>query len=481
MLKNSLIVLKEYSWIWDIVRAVKAGKRIDLDESHLLGGRKSGKSTHYFLLWIALCLYTNPKDFGWVSVRYYQESKKDLIKDFEATLDTYDLPYETNNIRSYIRLNGNENRFLGLNSVRSSKVKKAGFPRFNNVKYIFIFFEERYEFPEQDIQSVMEAIRSISISGVKPQIIQLNACNPWSKSNSYIQRITAIQKHNVSLLRTTGNQIGTYNVVIGENETKRVLIQYTNWRVAREFLSQTEINNIKDTWNIDKTRAATTDLGLPGYESGAIYTHLMNRISTSIYTEHEYVVGGGDYGWGTTAKAGKTVFLFGAASIFGNCKGIDIYGEYVQDNRIREKEPDLVAREVVEFYRVEMRKYLNMIGQQIPLPLRVRVDNSANILIRLLNKEAEARGLNKWLKFVPCYKYQIQDRIVITQALLANQMIRFNPSVKLLKEELELAQYKEDSKKMERENLNDHAINAFEYLMETLMWKFQKNENILVS
>ncbi|MBR3209682.1 MAG: hypothetical protein IKF82_05380 [Bacilli bacterium] len=48
-------------------------------------------------------------------------------------------------------------------------------------------------------------------------------------------------------------------------------------------------------------------------------------------------------------------------------------------------------------------------------------------------------------------------------------MIRFNHSVKLLKEELELAQYKEDSKKMERENLNDHAINAFEYLMETLM------------
>jgi hypothetical protein len=36
-----------------------------------------------------------------------------------------------------------------------------------------------------------------------------------------------------------------------------------------------------------------------------------------------------------------------------------------------------------------------MIGQQIPLPLRVRVDNSANILIRLLNKEAEARGLHK--------------------------------------------------------------------------------------
>ena len=34
---------------------------------------------------------------------------------------------------------------------------------------------------------------------------------------------------------------------------------------------------------------------------------------------------------------------------------------------------------------------------------------------------------------------------------------------------------------MGRENVNDHAINAFEYLMETIMWKFQKNENILVS
>ena len=47
--------------------------------------------------------------------------------------------------------------------------------------------------------------------------------------------------------------------------------------------------------------------------------------------------------------------------------------------------------------------------------------------------------------------------------------------VKLLKEEFELSNY-EDSPKQKRANINDHAINAYEYMIEPVMWKFARNK-----
>lgn len=48
------------------------------------------------------------------------------------------------------------------------------------------------------------------------------------------------------------------------------------------MLQESVIKNLTETWMIDRQRAMTTDLGLPGYEWGAIYTHLLDRIGIPI-------------------------------------------------------------------------------------------------------------------------------------------------------------------------------------------------------
>lgn len=41
----------------------------------------------------------------------------------------------------------------------------------------------------------------------------------------------------------------------------------------------------------------TTDYGIPGYEFGAIYTHLLHKIAPPIYNgEGQYFLAGMDYG-----------------------------------------------------------------------------------------------------------------------------------------------------------------------------------------
>lgn len=480
-----LKVPKEYSYIWDIVRVVKAGKKIPIDTFHLVGGRKSGKTTSLIILWIALCVYCDSNSFGWMSWREGIGDSENLYDDIIAILEAYEVPYTSRKAKTHYQItcNGNTMRILGINNQRKSRgAKKSGLPRFGNVKYAFIFFEERFEFTKEDTQSILEATRSISAinnADSRTQMIVLNACNPWAKSSPYISYCAKIQQWSIPTLKTTGSQLGIYDINVGINKDdktiKRELFHYTNWRVGREYLGESEIKQILDTWNIDKVRAATVDYGLPGYEQGAIYTHMLNFIQEAIYQEHEFILGGMDYGWGRNENAGKTVCFFGAASLGGEGYGLDIYNEYVQSNAEQAKRIDKVAQEIVDFYVNSMREYCNRVGWAAPFPLKVRVDNAAAGVIDILNIEAKNRRYD-WLKFVNCKKEDIQNRIEITLWLMGKHLFRINSNnVKLLKEEFELSNY-EDSPKQKRANVNDHAINAYEYMIEPVMWKFAKQK-----
>lgn len=481
-----LKVPKEYSYFWDVVRAVKQGKKIPISAFHLIGGRKSAKTTSIIILWIALCVFCTPKTFGWLSWRKMGNDASNLFEDVIAILDAYEVPYKTKINRSSnsyeIIVNGNVMKITSIYSQRKNKASKAGFPRFADVKYAFIFFEERFEFDTTEIQSIMEATRSISAINDKSnetQYIVLNACNPWAKSSPYISYCSKIQQWNIPILKTKGSQLGIYDLKVSldkdDKRVKRELFHYTNWRVAKDYLGESEIKNILDTWNFDKTRAATVDYGLPGYEQGAIYTHMLNFIQEAIPQEHEYLLGGIDYGWGRDHNAGKTVAFFGGASLSGSAYGLDIYNEYVQSNSQQVKRVDKVAQEIVDFYVNSMRDYCNRIGWGAPFPLKVRVDNAAAGVIDILNIEARNRRYD-WLKFINCKKEEIQNRIEITLWLMGKHLFRINSNnVKLLKEEFELSNY-EDSPKQKRANINDHAINAYEYMIEPVMWKFAKQK-----
>lgn len=466
-----------YSWIYDIVKCIINGDKIPLDEFNLVGSRKSAKTTSYFILYLILACIA-PFSFGWVNVRERVKDASDMFKDLKSIADTYQIAYRANEKDLELEINGNICRFYGVDNNRKTRgSKKAGIPHFTNVRYLFIFFEERYEFSEEHISAVKEAVRSVSDDpNFHAQMIILNACNPWSKKNEYIKYCSKHMSWDVNQLKKTGNQISIVEIPLRDGQVKKALFQYTNWRVCREFLSQSEINTILDTWNIDPRRAAVVDYGLPGSEDGAIYTHLLNHLGESIYKEQDWLIAGGDYGWGRKETSGKTAFYFGGATLDD---GIDIYNEYVQDNHTYIKSPTQVAQEVVEFYKYSMNVYMKQNNKVYVPELVVRVDNMAVGFIDILNNTARQNRL-EWLMFVKCKKHPVADRIEITLALLAGQKLRINTKdakypVKLLPQELDFAQYEESrSGKQNRLKENDHGINGFEYAIENIMYKFNK-------
>lgn len=127
-----------------------------------------------------LCYYCDPTSFGFMCVRFLKGDALNLFDDIQAILDAYKVSYKCNRSRLMFEVNGNVLRVVGANETRK-RVNSAGLPRFADVKYMFIFFEERFEFDENRVSSILEAVRSISAINDKskePRRAVLNACNP---------------------------------------------------------------------------------------------------------------------------------------------------------------------------------------------------------------------------------------------------------------------------------------------------------------
>jgi len=469
-------VPNEYTYIYDIYNAVRKGVEVNLDELNLVGGRKSGKSSAIILLFYILAKL--PVQLGLVAFRSQYKQQAELFRDFVKTYKAYGLPFRAVPTQGSIYIGQNEIRIIGLNSLSKDKTAQtSGLGKFANAKYIFRFFEERFQFTEDNISDIVESVRGITKEiNSNLQIVDINSCNPWAKSSPYISYCALHQNWDLKQLKLTGSQIGKYLIPVGKGKEtlyKRVIFHYTNWRVAKDYLSRIEIMKILDTWSTNKKRAATVDYGLPGYEDGAIYTHLLDNLAPTIIREQTWLLAGVDYGWGRNARSGKTVALFCGATMED---GIDVYGEYNQDNHKVVKSPDVVAEEIVRFYFYEMKSYIRQIGEVYFLPLKVRVDNMSVGLIQILNSTSKKYGF-RWLTFQKSVKFPVNDRIAITLGLMSKFMLRLNDKVDTLKGEFELAHYI-DGDLEKRAKVNDHALNAFEYAIEPVMYKFSQELNM---
>lgn len=475
-----MLMLKEYTYLFDIMREIVEHKPLSVSEVNLVGGRKSGKTIACEIFVSLLLTFPNLK-LGIFCFRYGREGIDELFTEFCETLDSLNMSYKSNKSRLYIMVNNYKIRFYFISTMnKTNKAQKSGMSRVSGVDYILRFWDERYQFPDKDVLALKEAVRGVGANNI--QILDLNACNPWAKSSSYIAYCGSFQSWDLNLLKSTGSQIGKYQKVVTENfidnngkkvELKivtNIIIHYTNWRITRNHLGETEIASILETWNTDRNRAMVVDYGMPGYESGAIYTHELHKISKCIYQEHTWLFGGGDYGWSQREAGGKTAFVFGGASIEN---GIDIYGEYIQDNFKAPKSIDLVVREVIDFYVLSMEAYCRKTRLDSYQRLSVRVDNMAREFIYLLNQEAKNRGHSRWLTFTTCKKYPIQDRIVFLLAVLGSHYFRQDPLCKQLHSDLEMSAY-EDIETQKRIKKYDHCLNALEYGCETFQYAFVK-------
>lgn len=462
---------KGYSYWVDVYNQVLRQQRVSVDEFNLLGGRKSGKSVSVFILF-ALLLHL-PFKVGLFAFRASKDDAKELFNDICETFDAFDVPYRSNSAKLTISWGVNTIRCIGVNSMAKSTAKKSGLARVGNVKYIFKFFEERFEFTPKDYQALQEAVRGMDAN---IQTITINVCNPWAKSSPYIAYCAKYQEWNLNKLKENGSQVGVYTEIDPETKIKITkLFHYTNWRIIKDVLSVSEINEIRNTWNIDRNRAMTTDYGMPGYEFGAIYTHLLHKIGRPIYTnEPQFFIAGMDYGWSQRDIGGKTACYFGAANTEN---GVDIYAEYMHDNALQPKSPNQVALEIVDFYINAMEDYCKQMGLYAAPQLKVRVDNMAVGIIQILNNTAQQKRCNHWLQFIKCRKYPIQDRIELTTNLMGGQWLRIAPECKNLFNEFELAHY-EETETQKRAKENDHSLNAFEYAIEPVMYKLARELKI---
>lgn len=472
-------MLKAYSYLFEIMEEIVNNKPLSIHEVNLVGGRKSGKTIACEIFVALLTTFPNLK-LGIFFFRYGYEGIIELFNEFCDTLDSLNINYKASRQRLHIIINGYKVRFYFASTMKKSKAQKAGMARVTGVDKIIRFWDERYQFPEQDVMALKEAVRGVGAANI--EILDLNACNPWAKSSPYINYCASFQNWDLNVLKDKGSQIGVYEkkvsqVFLDENEekvelniTRKIVVHYTNWRIVRNYLGDSEIAEILNTWNIDRNRAMTVDYGMPGYESGAIYTHELHKISKSIYQEHTWLFGGGDYGWSQRESGGKTAFVFGGASIEN---GIDVYGEYIQDNYKAPKSVNIVVREVVDFYIMQMESYCRKLNLQSWQQLRVRVDNMAREFVHLLNQEAKMRGHSKWLTFTICRKYPIQDRIVFLLAVLGSHYFRQDTLCRQLHSDLEMASY-EDIETQKRMKKYDHCLNALEYACEPFQYAFVK-------
>lgn len=474
-----LKILKSYSYLYELVQEIVDDEPLSIQEANLVGGRASGKSVSAEVMLAEICqrLKNLPKKIGIICVRYSDKGALEYFDELCEVFNLNEIDFKKNKGEKKIQVGNVLIRVIGCNSLDTkSKAQKAGLANFVGVKYIIRIFEEVYEFPKKVLLALKEAIRGISVDPEHPeknniQMLDLQICNPWAANHYYISYCKQYQNWDVNQLRTKGEQIGIYEVKLGDGYTKRVLFHYTNWRVAKNVLSQDKISSILDTWNFDKKRALTVDYGLPGYEESAIYTHLMGNIGNAVYQEHEWIAGGLDWGWGTNEHSSKTVCYFMGASIE---TGIDIYGEYVSSNREYQRNTDIVIQEIVTFYQRQMEEYCSRIGVFTPYNLKVRCDYMNVGIISLLNAKAREMRVSHWLSFVKCSKeFKTDDRIDLTLGIMSKQLLRVTPKIKELLANMESAYY-EDIETRKRAKKNDDGLNAFEYGFEPFIKKISK-------
>ena len=186
-------VPEEYGYFYDLAKCIIRGESLPIDEINLVGGRKSAKTTS-IQLFQALIAQAQVKNVGMIALRNQVQDGEELLGDYENTYDAYDLPISVNKSKGLLKVFNQEIRIMGVNSQqKGNKAKKSGLAKFGNVKYIIVFFEERFEFNEDDVKAMKEAIRSIDPENKDVQYLYINACNPWAKSSEYISYCSKYQ------------------------------------------------------------------------------------------------------------------------------------------------------------------------------------------------------------------------------------------------------------------------------------------------
>lgn len=468
-------MLKIYTFLHDFTKKILNKEKIPL-EVNLAGGNGSGK-TYAVECWLSelarlckvgiLCVRAKDSDAD----NLWDELKEHFANDREGGIKI-PLVYNTNENKREINFeSGTQLRVLHLDKKTNTSSNLAGMRRFTGFKYIIVFIDEHSEVSNKQKNDIEIRARG---DDKNVRFCWVSCCNPYNLSNYWVNYLNSNLSFNRGLLEKYGFQ---YRKLTDKLDNEKIFL-YTNWRIAREVLSNEFITNIIKTWKYNKRLALTRDLGMPSGEEDSIYGDCLLKLQTPRYKQSDYLLGGIDVGFGTSKGTGLTGALFGT---YTQKVGFDILGEWKWDNKIRVKSPDDIAREIVCFYIKQKELYYKNVRyeQWVNKRVMVIVDNSEFAFINMLNIWARRFKRNDII-FIRCKDkkregYKINDRINYTIALIENGLIRFNNKVcNMLFEEMLNVKWKSNQSVVDITDPTkrvgaDHLINAMEYLVENYL------------
>lgn len=462
---------KPWAFFDDLLYLFYKGIDFGLIELFLDGGRKYGK-TYRACEFSAKATLIQPRNLDIYLMRWLKgdtsELNDELLDALERVLGRDLNKEEQNKTRKVYNINGNEFRVLGLHTPsQRKKVKLTGLKRAKGKKYCIIIFEEAYEFTEQEIQQIKEAI------GGYKNYLMIYITNPNSLAIPFIKKREAEFPHNEKELKEKGFQFKQEKV----RANRYKMWFYGNWRI-NPYLEQADIELILETWNTDPARARVVDLGLPGIEQNGIYAHEINKIIKKplnwiLQQPIKSITAGIDWGDGNTPEASATTCCIVATGYNNETYILDTYKH--QNYYDGYKSPQERVADIIELI-YQFSKLRPDITYQ---PFNVYLDTGLHAEKEFLELGKEYRGL-EWLNFSFATKYQERTRINIRKYKMNTKRYYVAEHINNIIEELSLQTW--DDTKKDKQNLpkqkdeHNHLTDAEDYALSDLMYEITQEE-----
>ena len=455
-----------WSFLDELLYLMNEQKNIGSWDIHLNGGRKSGK-TYRALDFVAKAIIMLKNNVDAYLFRWLRQDSEYLFNEVqwqvEHILGQTIKPQNINLSRRIIKINGNLIQTLGVHSSTTrKKVELAGLTRAKGKKYCILVLEECYEFSESEILDIKHAV------GGYDNFITIYISNPNTLDTPYLQRIHKVFEHNENELKTKG-----YQFLVKD----KVIYFYNNWRI-NNFLSDSDIKTISDTWEIDKERAKVVDWGIPGVESGVIYANELRFINIRDFKDlprAQTISVGIDWGDGDLETSSATTLMILG---IGNNNADIVLKEYYWHNKWGYKSVYLRAKEMLsmvkDFFSNFDYKYFRNIGVDIILDTGLYSERD------ILELVAAELGISSWVSFKFALKNLERTRINIRKYKLATNRYYVNKECIYHLQELNLQKW--DLEHKDKQGLpkqldsNNHTTDALDYAISYNQYDITKED-----
>lgn len=496
-----MVILPEFSYLNSLLTYMQEGKPLPFHEAYVGGSRSCGKTVNWGSFVPKACNLVKSDLSGFVKVGgyIYRNERLDLLDtwdDYNKFIDTEILEQGFQKKESRLRWkfdNGNEVVFDYVK--RKTKGKTYGKGKSQIIgDYIIVIIEEATELEQRKIKDIYNAIRGLN---PKAEILFVYIFNPENPGNWLIQKCMRYLPFDEEIMYKTGHMHKIVNIVGLSDQPENILIHYVNWRAIQKHIEvpapqtklgkryvaldpivvpQYKLDGIVKAYELDELGAKIDDIGCPGASVDNLFLRYMDSIPEPLYYKHGYLVGGGDTGFGQTGGSGYTAFHLVAYDKSGQA---DVYATYKWDQKIQWKNNILILQDIVEFYIREITDYCEKTGDFVnaEFPVIVKVDNSAQTDISVLNEIAKSRGVGDSIKFVASVKIPRWDRFRMLIYQLAKKYLRINHyKCKPLIDEMYSISVDPDSKTFKTIGA-DHCIDALCYAFGLMIYNFIDNED----